>query len=380
MLRFLPYILKTLWRHRTRTLLTVSGTAVALVVFSFVTAVQEGLARLLSDRQHERTLIVFQANRFCPSTSKLPEDYSRRIERVPGVTSAVPIKVYMNNCRASLDVVVFNGLPAEKLRQVRELELIEGDWTTFEKQPDAAVVGQGVAQRRQLKVGQKFSIGMLTVTVTGIFRSPDQSTENMIFTHLDFLQRTRGLNSVGTVTQLEVQLNEQADPQATSQAIDKLFRSGPTATNTRTKGVFQASAVGDLVELVGFARYLGIACVGLVLGLVATTTVMGVQDRIKEHAVLQTMGFTGWHIFGFVIAESILVSLAGGTIGVGAALAILATSNFALGTEGILITFLPSFTLALSGLAAALAVGLMAGFIPAVQAARAEIVPALRFG
>src|SRR5688500_5800577 len=69
MLRFLPYVLKTLWRHRTRTLLTVSGTAVALLVFSFVTAVQEGLARLLSDQQHERTLIVFQANRFCPSTS-----------------------------------------------------------------------------------------------------------------------------------------------------------------------------------------------------------------------------------------------------------------------------------------------------------------------
>jgi putative ABC transport system permease protein len=379
MFRFLPYILKTLWRHRTRTLLTVSGTAVALLVFSFVTAVQEGLSRLLSEREQDRTLIVFQANRFCPSTSKLPEDYSRRIVRLPGVQSAVPIKVYMNNCRASLDVVVFNGFPADKLRQFRDLELLQGEWPTFEKQQDAAVVGQAVAQRRKLKVGQKFSIGMLTVTVTGIFRSPDQSTENMIFTHLDFLQRTRGLNSVGTVTQLEVRLRESADAQATSRAIDHLFRSGPIATNTRTKGVFQASAVGDLVELVGFTQYLGLACVGLVLGLVATTTVMGVQDRIKEHAVLQTMGFTGWHIFAFVVAESVLVSLAGGTIGVGTALAILSTQSMALGTEGILITFLPSLSLCLTGLAAATAVGILAGLIPATQAARAEIVPALRF-
>ena len=44
MFRFLPYILKSLWRHRTRTLLTVSGAAVALFVFAFVGAVQEGLA------------------------------------------------------------------------------------------------------------------------------------------------------------------------------------------------------------------------------------------------------------------------------------------------------------------------------------------------
>ena len=380
MIRYLPYLLKTIWRHRTRTLLTVSGTAVALFVFSFVGAVQEGLDRLLDNRQAERTLIAFQANRFCPSTSKIPEDYARRVARLPGVKDAVPIKVYMNNCRASLDVVVFNGLPADRLHAVRDLTLVAGDWATFEKQHDAAVVGQGVAARRGLAVGDKFSIGMLTVTVSGVFTSPDPSTENMIFTHLEFLQRTKGLNSVGTVTQLEVLLDSDADPEQTAAAIDDTFRAGPVATNTRTKGVFQAGAVTDLVELVGFTRYLGLACVGLVLGLVATTTVMGVQDRIKEHAVLQTLGFTGWHIFAFVVAESLLVSLAGGVFGVGLALVILQYSNLSLGTEGILIAFLPSVSLALTGLAVAALVGLLAGLVPAWQAARAEIVPALRFG
>ena len=378
MLRFLPYIFKTLSGHRTRTLLTVSGTTVALFVFSFVGAVQEGLSRLLSDRQADRTLIAFQANRFCPSTSKIPEDYSRRVLKVAGVKDAVPIKVFMNNCRASLDVVVFNGLPAEKLRSVRSLTLVQGDWATFEKQRDAAVVGQAVAQRRRIKVGDKFSIGMLTVSVVGIFTSPEQANESMIFTHLDFLQRTKGLNSVGTVTQLEVLLGPSADPQRAAAAIDDLFRAGPIATNTRTKGVFQAGAVADLVELVGFTQYLGLACVGLVLGLVATTTVMGVQDRLKEHAVLQTLGYSGWHIFGLVLAESLLVSLAGGAIGVGLAMLILRTSNLALGTEGILIAFLPSWSLALTGLVVSALVGVVAGLIPAWQASRAEIVPALR--
>ncbi len=33
MIKLLPYILKTLWRHRSRTILTVSGSAVALFVF-----------------------------------------------------------------------------------------------------------------------------------------------------------------------------------------------------------------------------------------------------------------------------------------------------------------------------------------------------------
>jgi putative ABC transport system permease protein len=270
-------------------------------------------------------------------------------------------------------------LPAEKLRSFRSLELAEGDWTQFEKQRDAALVGRAVAQRRKLSVGQKFTIGALTVTVAGIFRSDVPAEEGMIYSHLEFLQRTRGLNSVGTATQIEVLLDDSADSQAICRQIDDLYRGGPVPTDTRTKGAFQAKVVGDLVELVGFTRYLGLACVLLVLGLVATTTVMGVQDRIREHAVLQTLGFTGWHIFGFVLSESIAVSLFGGILGTTAALAILQFSGLTLGTEGILIAFLPSLSLAATGVVASAATGLVGGLAPAWQAARADIVPALRF-
>jgi putative ABC transport system permease protein len=379
MRRFIPYILKTLWRHRTRTLLTVSGTAMALFVFSFVAAVQEGLERLTHDQASDRTLIVFQANRFCPSTSKLPEDYVRRISKLPGVREAVPIKVYMNNCRASLDVVVFNGIPATQLKAARDIKLIKGDWGQFERQRDSALVGRAVAQRRHLDVGQRFSIGMLTVTVSGIFESAMQSDENMIYTHLEFLQRTKGLNSVGTVTQIEVPLSPDADPKSVCKAIDQTFRGGPIGTNTRTKGVFQAKAVGDLVELIGFMRLLGYACVGLVLTLVSTTTIMGVQDRVKEHAVLQTIGCTGYRIFGLVMGESVTISTIGGLLGVAVAMLTLQFAGLALGAEGVMIAFQPSVSIALTGAVLAMTVGFIAGIVPGWQAARADIVTALRF-
>ena len=378
MFRFAPYVLKTLWRHRTRTFLTVSGTAVALFVFAFVGAMQEGMDRLANDQAADRSLIVFQANRFCPSTSKLQDGYADRIRKIEGVKDAIPIKVYMNNCRASLDVVVFNGVPPEKLRAFRDFALVQGDWATFEKQRDAALVGQSVFQRRKLKLGQKFSIGMLTVTVAGVFTSSSPGEDAMIYTHLEFLQRTKGLNSVGTCTQVEVALAPGADSKLIAQAIDDLYRGGPVPTDTRTRGVFQAKAVGDLVELVGFTQLLGFACVGLVLALVSTTTIMGVQDRIQEHAILQTIGCTGLRIFRLVLAESSLVSLIGGLIGVAAALATLEATQLSLGTEGILISFLPSARLAVTGAVVSVLVGVLAGLIPAWQAGRADIVTALR--
>jgi putative ABC transport system permease protein len=375
--RFAPYVLKSLWRHRTRTALTVGGAAVALFVFCVIGSVRAGLAALTRG-SGDRTLIVFQANRFCPSTSRLPEDYARHIVKLPGVTDVVPIQVFMNNCRASLDLVVFHGLPPEKLRTARDLTLVAGGRDEFERRRDATLVGRALAARRGLAVGQRFSIGEVTVAVAGVFTAANPAEENFLYTHLEFLQRTRGLNAVGTVTQFEVRLADGADAGAVARSIDDRYRGGPVATDTRPKGVFEANAVGDLAELIRFANYLGFACVGLVLALVATTVVMAVQDRVREYAVLQTLGFTGGRIFGLVLAESLLVSLAGGSLGVGLAFAVLSWQKLAVGTEGVTIAFLPSAGVAVIGLGVAAAVGLLAGAVPAWRAGRAEIVAALR--
>lgn len=378
MLRFLPYVLKNLWRHRMRTMLTLSGAAVAMFVFVFVGSVQEGLNGLTRSQLADKRLIVFQNNRFCPSTSKLPEDYARQIRALPGVKDAVPVKVFMNNCRASLDVVVFHGMPPDKLRVARDLTLLSGDWAEFEQRRDGAVVGQAIAARRGLKPGQRFSIGAATVTIVGICRSEVPADENFIFTHLEFLQRVPGLNSVGTATQIEVLLKDETNVQSVADAIDQKFRAGYVETNTRPLGVFQLDAVGDLVELIGFLGYLAFACVGLVLALVGTTTLMAVQDRVREFAVLQTIGFSGPLLFGLMLTESVFLSTAGGALGIALATILLSTGNLAIGTEGVLVSFLATPRLMATALAVSLLAGLLAGLAPAWTAARSEIVPGLR--
>ncbi|REJ70189.1 MAG: ABC transporter permease [Planctomycetota bacterium] len=378
MFQFLPYLLKGFWGHRARAMLTVSGTAVALFVFCFVSAVQDGLLRLTQDKQAQRTLVVFQENRFCPTSSRLPQDYTKHIAELPSVTEVIPIKVVTNNCRASLDAIVFQGMPAEKLRSSRELNLTAGNWSAFEGADDGALVGQAVANRRNLSVGQKFTINEVTVLVTGIFQSSTTAEENLIYTHLDFLQRARGQNSVGTVTQMEVHLLDDADVDSVAAAIDTHYRGGPVATTTRTKGMFQADTLADLAELIGFIHYLGYACVGLVLALVATTTVMSVQDRIKEHGVLQTIGLRPNRIFRLIVSESTLLSTAGGLLGIGAGLVFLSFTGLAVAAEGVTISFRPSMDLAITGAIVSVVVGVLAGIIPGIQAARTKIVTALR--
>lgn len=374
----ITYVLKTLWRHRTRTLLTVTGAAVAMFVFCFVGSVQEGLKRLTSGADANRSLIVFQENRFCPTSSRLPEDYARKIKEIDGVQDVMPIQVWTNNCRASLDVVVFNGADPQQIRTMRPLKLREGSWQQFSSQRDAAIVGRNVAQRRSLRVGDQFSIGDISVRVAGIFESSVPSEENLIYTSLRFLQYTSELDAAGLVTQHEVLLTGDADPDRVAAQIDDTLRAGSVATKTRRKGAFQASTLSDLVDLIGFAHWLGYACVGLVLSLVATTTVMSVQDRIKEYAVLQTIGVRPLRAMRLVLAESTILCLVGGLAGTSLALGALAMGGFAIGAEGATIAFRPSIALAVSGTIISGLVGIAAGFAPAVQAATVPIVNALR--
>lgn len=378
MLKFVPLVLKTVWRHRARTLMTVCGSAIAIFVFCFVGSVQEGMNDLRRRQEEKGSLIVFQSNKFCPATSHLPQDYDRSIAELSGIKDVIPIQVFTNNCRASLDVVVFYGVPPEKIRVARDFNLIEGNWAEFENHQDSAIIGKAVASRRGILLGEKFSIGDLSVKVAGIYESDDPAEENYIYSHVEFLQRSKGANLVGTVTQLEVLLEAGVVPDEKCEEIDALFRGGPVETTTRPKGVFQAQSLGDLTQLIDMARYLGFTCVGLVLALVATTTIMSVQDRIKEHAVLQTLGFSGLKVFQLVMAESIFLSLAGGCVGVLAALVTLQLCSMSVGAEAVTVAFTPSLNLAINGVLVSAVAGWLAGTIPALIAARTEIVPALR--
>src|SRR5690242_10712489 len=99
--RFFPLIFRQLLRHRTRSLLTLGGVAIAMFLFIAVQTLQDGVADATRVAATDTTLVVYRENRFCPATSRLPEYYADRIGKTPGVTEVIPMKVVVNNCAAN---------------------------------------------------------------------------------------------------------------------------------------------------------------------------------------------------------------------------------------------------------------------------------------
>lgn len=376
---WLPLVLKQVLRHRVRSLLTVVGIAVAMFLFTAVQAMHRGVEAVTVAEAGDTELVVYRKDRFCPATSKLPEDYGRTIARIAGVESVVPTAVLVSNCRASLDVVTFRGVPKEGFLESRNesFEVISGSVEDWFRRSDAALVGETLAQRRGLQPGMRFDAAGVTAHVAGIVRSDEPGDANVAYTGLGFVQLA-GRDELGVVTQFNVRVTDPSQLDSVAAAIDERFATDREPTATWTEKAFVGRIADDIVELVAFARWLGLGALAAVLALLANAIVLSVQGRVAEHAILQTLGFTGPSIALLVLAEGVVMALAGGLVGAAAALAVTHWGSFALSVEGQSVPISTSPALLLSGLGLCALLAVLAGLAPAVRAGRREIAEGFR--
>lgn len=379
-LPFLTLVFKQLWRQPLRTSLTVLGVAVAMFIFCAVRAMQTGVERATEVTAKDTTLVVYRENRYCPFTSRLPQYYGDRIRAVPGVTSAIPMRIQVSNCRASLDVVTFRGVPEEDfLREYApRFEIIAGSLDAWTHRSDAALVGESLAERRGLAIGDRLSAAGITVSVAGILRSDAPQDQNVAYTHLAFIQEaaTRG-GTGGVVTQFNVEVDDPKRLESVAEAIDQEFARDPDPTSTRPEKAFVAAAANDILEIVRFAGWLGWGALVAVVALIANAIALAVRDRVREHAILQTVGYRPREVFSLVIAESTVLGLLGGGLGA-IATAWFTRQRFSLTTEGLNVEVASDPSVVVLGLVLSLALGWVAGLTPAIRAARLEITEALR--
>ena len=117
-----------------------------------------------------------------------------------------------------------------------------------------------------------------------------------------------------------------------------------------------------------------------VLGLVANAVLLVVRGRVKETAVLQTLGFSQTQIASLVASEGVLLGLLGGGMGVLGAYFFFHWQSFILGNEGLTLAITPDLFVLLKGFLVALVLGLLASLYPAWRASRQPVVESLNAG
>ena len=381
MLRVIPTVLKQIKRSPIRTSLTLSGIAVAMFLFIMVESMRTGVKAATEITANDTTLVVYRENRYCPFSSRLPQYYEDRIEKIDGVASVVPIKVHISNCGASLDIVTFRGVPRDSIQHAmaKDGAIVDGSIEAWERRSDAAIVGSALAKRRGIKVGDRFSAAGIEVFVAGIQETEQAQDKNIALVQLPFLQEAARKGGTGTiVTQFNVQVDNPNELDSIASSIDETFAHDEHPTSTFPEKAFVGRAARDIVQLSEVAGLLAWGALAAVFALVANAVALAMRDRVRDHAVLQTLGYTGWLIGWMVLLEGVFIALAGGIFGGIAAFVAVQLGQFTMTMEGVNIEIASDPTAAIVGVALALALGMFAAMIPALRLARTDIASCFR--
>ena len=161
-----------------------------------------------------------------------------------------------------------------------------------------------------------------------------------------------------------------------AKAIDQEFANSPNETKTETESAFAAGWVKQFGNIQFLIVTIGSVVFFTLLLVTGNTMAISVRERTPELAVLKAIGFSDRAVLFFVLAESLIVAVVGGLLGLGFAVVVVPGIAFAL--NGLLPALVLKPSVLSVGFVAALIVGAAAGILPGIGAMRLQVVNALR--
>ncbi len=384
-MKFLPLVWAGLKRRKLRTALTFLSIFVAFMLFAFLGALKESLGGGVSMAGQDRLITRHKVSLI----QTLPESYKNRILSVPGV-GAVCHQTWFGGIYQE-PKNFFATMPVEPesfLDMFPEYVLKESEKQAWLATRTGAIVGRMTADRFRWKIGDRIPIqspiwgqpaGMTQweFEIVGIFDGAKKSADtSSFFFRYDYFEEARQKNK-GQVGWYTVRIANPDQAAQIASQIDENFANSPYETKTEPEGAFAAGfaqQIGDIATIV-------MAVVGAVfftiLLVAGNTMAQSVRERTEELGVLKAMGFTNLRVLVLVMLESCLIAILGGFGGL--AVAWLITLGGSPVPSMLPIFFIPTNNLILGALLA-IALGIVAGAIPAFQAMQLKISEALRRG
>jgi len=382
-MRYFGLVWKNVWRKKIRTSLTILSVLVAFLLFALLSAIGYAFRAGADVADAERLVVIEKISLINP----LPIAYKNRIaatEGVAGVTHASWFGGYYQEPRNQFGQ--FPTDPYEYFALYPELDIPPEQLEAFAKNRTGAVIGQEIAERFGIKVGDRIPL-ISTIwpnadggnnwefDIEGIFQTTDpRGSSAYMLMNYDYFEENRQYGK-GTVGWYVLRIEPGADPVAVSNAIDLQFANSPSETETSTEAAFAQSFAKQFGNIQLIVTLI-LGAVFFTLLLVAGNTMsQSVRERISELAVLKTLGFSDGSVLGIVLTESITIMLIGGLLGLGLGWLFVQVAASAIGA------FLPGIYLPGSSVLTALAImvgaGIAAGIFPALKAMRLTIVDAL---
>jgi putative ABC transport system permease protein len=384
-MKYLPLIWATLWRKKTRTLLTLLSIVIAFLLFGVLETVDQAFSNPSNGVTGADKLIT--TNKYSITLS-LPFSDVQQIRAVPGVAEVTWITWFGGYYQESKNFVFALPIDMDTYFNLHKDEYAMSDAAlrAFRATRSGALVNAALLKKFGWKVGDKVPLhstiwtqkdGSLdwTFDIVGTYEAKDPTQQSAQTTyllfHYEMFDEGRSFGK-GNVGWFEERIDDPRQASVVAGRIDALFENSPDETKTQPAKEFTTAFIKQLGDVGFVLRAILGAVFFTLLFLTGNTMMQSVRERIPELAVLKTLGFADGTVLGLVVAESLLLCVGAAVLGL--ALSFAALPIVKLGLQG----GLELSPLALvPGLGVAVLLALIVGAAPAVRAMRLNIIDAL---
>jgi putative ABC transport system permease protein len=385
-MKYLHLIWAELFRRKTRTILTLLSILAAFLLFGLLNGVRESF--------NEAGKSVAGASRLQTGSKlsfiqTLPLALDARIKNVDGVDEVTYANWFGGAYQDPRNQIFSFAVAPNYLDLYPEIQVDPAERAKFNATRTGVLVGEQLMKRFGWKVGQKIPLQSTIFPnrdgtknwdfdIVGTMRAKDKKAagwyDGLIIMQWKYFDESTPYNR-GDVGWYVVRVKDPAQADRVSKAIDALSLNSPNETKTMTEAASFANwmkQTADIGLIVG--SIMGAVFFTLLL-LTGNTMAQAVRERIPELAVLKTIGFSNNAVLGLVLAESVLLVLLGGVLGLG--LAAVLGPILGAGSQGMINMPPVGLSSWLLGLALMAGIGLLVGALPAMRAMRLNIVDAL---
>jgi putative ABC transport system permease protein len=381
-MKFRRLIFANLFRKKIRLILTVGSFAIALLLFMFLAVVKSAFSRGVEVAGADRLIV---RNRI-GLIQTMPISYGDKILAIPGVKFVTHDHwfggVYQDEKNFFPQLVI----DTETHRQVySEFVVPDEQWSNFVKDRQGAVAGARTAKRFGWKVGDRIPIknSLYGPTKTwefnldGIYHSERTGgDEGQFWLQWKYFDENVPDVIKSTAGWYILRLNSPDDAVRVAKTIDDTFANSSYETKTETESAFQAGFAKQFGNIEFLILSIGTVVFFTLLLVTGNTMAISVRERTSELAVLKAIGFTDRSVLFLVLAESLVIALVGGLLGL--LLASGAIPFLGVALTGLLPPLILSKATLTLGLGFALVVGAVSGLLPGIGAMRMRVVNALR--
>lgn len=382
-MKYLSLVWASLFRSRTRTLLTLLSVVAAFLLFGMLDSVRVAFNSGGSVAGADRLVVASRLS----ITQMLPYSLLPQIQATPGVKKVAYAAWFGGIYREPKNFFPNFSVGPNYFDLYPEYRISAAQRKAFDADRTGAIVGAALAKRFGWKIGDTIPLqatifpqqgsNAWPLRLDGVFEVNDakrRGEENQLLFHWKYFDEANDYvkSRVGWYL---VKLDNPAHADRVAKAIDAISENSDHETKTQTEQAFNQSFAKQFADIGLIVSAIMAAVFFTLMLLTGNTMAQAVRERIPELAVLKTIGFTNRTVLWLVLAESVFLIVLGGVIGLAIAALIMPGVSAASGGMIQLPTVLPQ-TWAM-GVGLMLLIGIAVGLLPALRAMRLKIVDAL---